>query len=95
MITLKEYTELIEYINKQQTKYDERYIVNISSTYDTKNNIIWSINISFHSGMYASMTRDGIGSKLLENISFSHDDCTLDNIKTWIDNLIKGGLIYD
>lgn len=84
MMTLKEYIELIEYLNTKNLD-----IANISSDYNYENNMIWCIEITIYTGQYYECSKThGLRGKETYSIAFTYNDCNLDNIKDTIDKLV-------
>lgn len=80
---MEEYFELLRQIHD----LDNEKIYNVNADYNTKSDKITSVTFTVFSGEYVSCTKDDYKTKELIKVTFSHDDCTVENIKKWIDSL--------
>ena len=93
MMTPNEYAELFNYVNENhswQNMYENvnegRKIVKyVTCSCDTRDGSIWIVNIQFHQISNSPLPND----KKYDNISFSEEKCTKENIMEWLNNYKK------
>lgn len=86
-MNIKEYAELLDYIN---IKASEANIVNVSFEYNPQNGKIWKVILAVVTeNYYIKTNHDTFNQPEVVGISFVDDNCTLENVKIYIDSLCK------
>lgn len=90
MMTPKEYAELLDYINENHG-WDKLYtntvdkkvraVKYVTCSCDTRDGQIWIINIGFRDVVNPISSKNNV-----REISFNENECTIDNIKNWLNN---------
>ena len=81
-ITPNRFNDLLIYIKNKSMEYDNDSIVSVTSICDPKNDEIYEIRITYKTGEYIAMTKDGFGTEEVQTQLFHYDN--IDNIKEWL-----------
>lgn len=93
MMTPKEYAELLDYINDkhswanmwENTVDNNRKIVKyVDCTCDTRDGQIWIVKIGLRDITNSPLPNDN----KFGTIYFTEENCTVENIKKWLDNYV-------
>lgn len=96
MMTPKEYVELLDYINDkhswknmwENTAENNRKIVKyVECSCDTRDGEIWITTIRFRDIVNSPLPNDN--NQVFDAIVFREENCTLKNIKDWLNNYQK------
>lgn len=94
MITPKEYAELLDYINDKHSwanmyenmvENDRKIVKYVESSCDTRDGKIWIVKIGFRDIVHTKLPKDHE-----EPVIFKEKDCTIENIKNWLNNYTNG-----
>lgn len=93
-MTNKEYVELIDYIKERSTEFENITVYRVHFTYDPKKDQISKITLKINYTKDGSPMPEVINGKMPKNIverseNFKGNECTLENIKNWIDDFMK------
>ena len=96
MMSPKEYAELLDYINDkhslsnmwENTVDNNRKVVKyVECCCDTRDGQIWIIKILFNEIYNSPLPNDN--NPNFKSICFTEENCTIDNIKNWLNNYEK------
>ena len=88
MISLEEYIDLVKYVSSLNNKD----IIYISSDYKTEINKIINVEFKVYTDDYfkkSSCINIKYGMREIKTIDFRLNDCTVENIKNWLDENYK------